>query len=66
MGIIYRGYYIGTGMNRRWLQRLLNYLAAVRYREREVTQGDLTLLKISNIVVDAVVREFLLEVCGTQ
>ena len=34
--------------------------------ERGVTQGDLVSLTIFNIVVNTVVRSFLLEVCGPQ
>ena len=35
------------------------------HMERVVTQGDPVFLKILNILVDAVVKAVLLEVCGT-
>ena len=35
-------------------------------KERRVTQGEPVSPTIFNIAVDAVVRKFLMEVCGTQ
>ena len=60
--IRYRGYYRGTGTDISWYRRQESSVWRPFNTEREVTQGYLVSTTIFSIVVDAVVREVLLEV----
>ena len=63
--LIYRDYYRGSRLNRRWYQRQ-GLFGRLFCTERGVKQGDPVYPTIFNIVVDAVLRGVLMEVCGPQ
>ena len=63
--IYYIGYYRVTGTDRRWYLRQVFFGLPFK-TERGVTHGGLVSPTIFNIVLDAVVREVLLEFCGPQ
>ena len=62
----YRGYYRGTEADIRWYRRQEILFWCPFNTERGVTQGYPVSPTIFNIVVDAVVRAVLLEVCRPQ
>ena len=65
MGLIYRYYYSGTGTKKVVLKEG-KYFGRPFCMMRGVTHGQPLSLTIFNIVVDAVVRACMVEVCGPQ